>query len=238
MPPKQKVSNKTVDKAKSKIIEDKTFGLKNKNRSAKVQAYIHQVSTSVKSSSKADKDREKERDQKKEAKLAKLAFEAELEKLFKADQKPRETNEDDEEADKNLGVNPEDYLWRPEDFEDVEADDTRLEEKLEQEREALKLRTDLTPVTEETFRAWRQRKIQEKEDAERKRIAAAKAKGAGLRGWDLWQHDQSLFVDDEDAEELYEREEQEEEEEAEATDEDEDEGEASATAKHVDPTAE
>ena len=39
MPPKkqQEPSKKTINKAKEKIIEDKTFGLKNKNRSTKVQ---------------------------------------------------------------------------------------------------------------------------------------------------------------------------------------------------------
>ena len=39
MPPKKKEepSKKTINKMKDKIIEDKTFGLKNKNKSTKVQ---------------------------------------------------------------------------------------------------------------------------------------------------------------------------------------------------------
>jgi|TARA_B110001450_G_C17589114_1_gene468193 hypothetical protein len=39
MPPKkapQEPSKKSVNKAKDKLIEDKTFGLKNKNKSTKV----------------------------------------------------------------------------------------------------------------------------------------------------------------------------------------------------------
>ena len=32
----QEISTKTENKAKSKVIEDKTFGLKNKNKSTKV----------------------------------------------------------------------------------------------------------------------------------------------------------------------------------------------------------
>ena len=35
---KQEMSSKTEKKIKNQIIEDKTFGLKNKNKSAKVQA--------------------------------------------------------------------------------------------------------------------------------------------------------------------------------------------------------
>jgi hypothetical protein len=41
MPPK--ASKKAVQKAKEKAVEDKTFGLKNKNRSAKVNRYVQQV---------------------------------------------------------------------------------------------------------------------------------------------------------------------------------------------------
>lgn len=40
MPPKSK---KQLNAAKSKIVEDKTFGLKNKNKSKKMQQYVNQV---------------------------------------------------------------------------------------------------------------------------------------------------------------------------------------------------
>jgi len=46
MPPKKKPegpSNKVINKEKSKVIEDKTFGLKNKNKSKVVQQYVKQV---------------------------------------------------------------------------------------------------------------------------------------------------------------------------------------------------
>jgi hypothetical protein len=45
MPPK--VSKKTEQKKKEKIIEDKTFGLKNKNKSKSVQRYIQSVAANV-----------------------------------------------------------------------------------------------------------------------------------------------------------------------------------------------
>lgn len=41
-------SKKTVEKKKEKIIEDKTFGLKNKNKSKTVQNYIKGVEQTVK----------------------------------------------------------------------------------------------------------------------------------------------------------------------------------------------
>jgi hypothetical protein len=36
-------SKKTEQKAKAKVVEDLTFGLKNKNKSAQVQKYVKQV---------------------------------------------------------------------------------------------------------------------------------------------------------------------------------------------------
>lgn len=53
MPPKNAPSKKTEAKAKQKIIEDKTFGLKNKNKSSKVSKYIQQVEKDVKQKSGA-----------------------------------------------------------------------------------------------------------------------------------------------------------------------------------------
>jgi hypothetical protein len=195
-------SKKAQDKHKAKVIEDKTFGLKNKNRSTKVQAFVHSVTQSVKSGNPAQRAAQAENEQKKKEKEAKKAFQEEMEKLFKAVDAPKKTENEEED----LGCAPDDYLFRPEDFEDVQEDDTRLEEKLELEREALKGRTDLTPVTEESFQAWKAQKRKEAADKEAARLKKSKETGV-LRGWDLWQHDQALFVDDEDADEFYEREE-------------------------------
>jgi len=48
MPPKDKgTSKKTEQKQKAKVVEDLTFGLKNKNKSAKVQQYVKQVQHQV-----------------------------------------------------------------------------------------------------------------------------------------------------------------------------------------------
>ncbi|VDN43502.1 unnamed protein product [Gongylonema pulchrum] len=46
MPPKNVPSKKAEQKKKEKIIEDKTFGLKNK-KGAKTQKYVQQVTNQV-----------------------------------------------------------------------------------------------------------------------------------------------------------------------------------------------
>lgn len=200
MPPKSK---KATEKAKVKIIEDKTFGLKNKNRSTKVQQFVQAVNQNVRSGNANERKAQAAMEEKRAAKEAKKAFEAELSTLFADVDKGKKKEVVDEEVDKNLGVNPEDYLWTADDFDVVEEDDSRLEERLELEREALKDRKDLTPVTEETFQAWKAKKRQEAADAEKARIQKAKHAGAGLRGKDLWEHDKALFVDDDEADDEY-----------------------------------
>ncbi len=48
MPPKDAAkSKKSVEKEKQRIVEDKTFGLKNKNKSKKVEKYIKSVQSQV-----------------------------------------------------------------------------------------------------------------------------------------------------------------------------------------------
>lgn len=45
-------SKKAIQKKNDKIIEDQTFGLKNKNKSKKVQDFIQRVEKTVKNSAK------------------------------------------------------------------------------------------------------------------------------------------------------------------------------------------
>jgi hypothetical protein len=48
-----KASKKTEQKTKQKAVEDKTFGLKNKNKSAKVSKYVEQVKQQAMQSGKS-----------------------------------------------------------------------------------------------------------------------------------------------------------------------------------------
>lgn len=82
MPPK--ASTKSENKAKAKIIEDKTFGLKNKNKSAKVGKYVEQVQKQVNSGgAKNAKSAEELARQKKEQKKLEEARAAELAAMIK-----------------------------------------------------------------------------------------------------------------------------------------------------------
>jgi predicted RNA binding protein with dsRBD fold (UPF0201 family) len=85
MPPKQ--SNKAVQKKISKVVEDKTFGLKNKNKSKKVAQYVQQVAQTAKlmgKNRKQLKEEEAMKAQREAMKQGKADREADLATLFKA----------------------------------------------------------------------------------------------------------------------------------------------------------
>lgn len=70
MPPKKAAgpSKKNVEKKKEKLVEDKTFGLKNKNKSKNVQKYIQEVTKQVKGgNTRADRLKEQQQNMKKAA---------------------------------------------------------------------------------------------------------------------------------------------------------------------------
>lgn len=63
MPPKKRAqSTKSEQKRKDKLLEDKTFGLKNKNKSKNVQKYIAEVTKQVKgANTRVDRLKEREK---------------------------------------------------------------------------------------------------------------------------------------------------------------------------------
>jgi len=83
MPPKAGPSKKTVDKAKNKIIEDKTFGLKNKNKSKQVQKYVQNVTNNVKGGKQDDpaKKKQEEKDKLEREKLERDIFKPVAQKI-------------------------------------------------------------------------------------------------------------------------------------------------------------
>lgn len=86
MPPKtkDKASKKTEQKKKNQVIEDRTFGLKNKNKSKKVQGYVQSVTSSVMNSGdrKQRQLEEQRKTQRAEQKARKKAMEDEQNALF------------------------------------------------------------------------------------------------------------------------------------------------------------
>jgi hypothetical protein len=89
MPPKKKnakdgASKKAEKQKKAKSIEDQTFGLKNKNKSKKVQQFVHSITTSVMNSGDR-RQRQMEEQRKKhrvELKARKKAADEETNALF------------------------------------------------------------------------------------------------------------------------------------------------------------
>eukprot|EP00026_Physarum_polycephalum_P009932 Phypoly_transcript_10070.p1 GENE.Phypoly_transcript_10070~~Phypoly_transcript_10070.p1 ORF type:complete len:363 (+),score=111.53 Phypoly_transcript_10070:49-1137(+) len=82
MPPKDKASKKSVEKEKQRIVEDKTFGLKNKNKSKKVEKYIKSVQSQV-ANKGFDKKAEAAAQAKKEEKARQEQAKKDMEMLFK-----------------------------------------------------------------------------------------------------------------------------------------------------------
>ena len=84
MPPKNSTAKKTEQKQKAKVIEDKTFGLKNK-KGGKNQKYIANVQKQVQSGGNPDfRKQELENQKKKAEKEAERIRQEEMNSLFKA----------------------------------------------------------------------------------------------------------------------------------------------------------
>ncbi|RHZ57119.1 hypothetical protein Glove_393g10 [Diversispora epigaea] len=85
MPPKKTQSEKSKQKDKQKIVEDKTFGLKNKKKSVKVQQQIKQIENQVLQSGnrKVQKEKELEKQALANKKLAEQKKKEEHSELFK-----------------------------------------------------------------------------------------------------------------------------------------------------------
>ena len=198
MPPKK--SKKNAEKEKQKIVEDKTFGLKNKNKSKRVQKYVDTVKKQAQH--KVDGPRRRSateagsssmsatQKQLMAARLAELdmmnqAVKAKTKKLS-AEEEEKRRKEEEEEAERTRIAN------------------LPVEDQIEEERAKLEKKT---PVTHERFLEWKKRKDIERKarlDAERANALkgvskAERARGQGLTGRELFESHQNLFVDDEGA---------------------------------------
>ncbi|KAJ8611735.1 hypothetical protein CTAYLR_009198 [Chrysophaeum taylorii] len=224
MPPnkggaKQKAqARRAQEKAKDKVAEDKTFGLKNKNKSKVVQKYVANVQKNLKG---ADPAKEKAREEKKQLKIMRIQQEQELKALFsealsinvkKSDLRKKKSESAQATAPTTTSSSaskPSDHYddaWAEAELEKADVQETLLEHRIEAQREAMRKEGKVgTPVTPETFAEWKKRKA---ERLRREKEAALKAEqlkkkgGKGLSvlsGKDLFALDASLFVDDDDA---------------------------------------
>ncbi|KAF3493734.1 hypothetical protein DY000_02057336 [Brassica cretica] len=237
MPPKQQPKADLAKKQKQ--VEDKTFGLKNKNKSKNVQKYVQSLKQSVQPKPDASKVAAKKKKEEEKAR------EQELNELFKvAISQPKVP----------VGVDPKSILCeffkagqcqkgfkckfshdlniqrkgekidiysdkRDEDGDMEEWDQETLEKVVESKkneynqnkptdiRAKLKTATQMTPAL---FMEWKRKKIAER-DAGLAASQAERAKNDRMSGRELFLSNASLFVDDAEAFEEYQREKEEEE---------------------------
>ncbi|KAH8740935.1 hypothetical protein FG386_002481 [Cryptosporidium ryanae] len=100
MPPKnqskqERCQQKALERQKQKIIEDKTFGLKNKNKSKSVQKYIKSVTSQINNSKGGQANQELRAAQAKEEKKKQAQQQALLAALFKGTENIKKVSTED-----------------------------------------------------------------------------------------------------------------------------------------------
>mmetsp|Transcript_25132 Transcript_25132/g.45490 ORF Transcript_25132/g.45490 Transcript_25132/m.45490 type:complete len:281 (-) Transcript_25132:42-884(-) len=207
---KPDASKKNQAKKKEKLVEDKTFGLKNKKKSKVVQAQIKSVEKSIMNSGdpRQRKMEEDRRNAKAGQKMRKKALKDEQDALFgealMAVSKKKSTNKKEgqveakgrdggDEGPAKSGTSRAMKLMYQMDAQEAEAklkEDPNyvrtLEDEIETQRQAkvaeLKKSGTGTPVTEATFKVWQEKKRKRKADAARKMVETEMKKKKGGKG--------------------------------------------------------
>ena len=238
MPPKQKEgkSKKAKREASARAIEDATFGLKNKNKSKKVQTFINRVEKGVKNSDGSNAAAQF-KEQKKNAKLKAVMEQEQLRELLgegianqfgkkkseaaakaekfgllesaitKEAQAALDEISTDESSDEGGEKRKTIYLDSDEeDNGDTVYHEKTLEDLIEEQRAKLQEQgVPGTPVTEESFAAWKAAKAERKRREVEEKVKAEQTKKKGgkglavLSGKELFNYDSTLFKDDDGA---------------------------------------
>jgi len=228
MPPKkEKVSKKEVVKKQKQVVDDKTFGLKNKNKSKIVQRFVAEVAAGAKRAGLSNdefKRKEMEAAGRNEKKIDRKDREAEMRLLFapavsKKEQaaakaaKEEAARKKEEEPEEEMVTSQEAYndAKRADDLAKAEAilgeqTDDDIYSAIEIERALLRKQGGLTPVTFDTFVAWKERKARERQAADleaTKQMMKQAKEMKGKSGRDLFNQlaalGDSLFLDDDEA---------------------------------------
>ena len=201
----------TLRAGKKGIVVDKTFGLKNKNKSKKVQQFCKQVQETQNKNKGIDAESKKK---KKMTKLAKLQQEMELKALFSEGLsitvKKKDLHKKKTPQGGGGGGGAGDYYdenWAESELAKAQASagstELTLEQRIEQKRQELRDKgVKGTPVTPETFKAWKERKAKKllAEKMALQKAETLKKKGKSvLTGRDLYLVQKDVFVDDADA---------------------------------------
>ena len=205
-------SKKTEKKKKDKMIEDKTFGLKNKNKSKKVQQQIEGVKKNVMNSGdpKQRKLEEQRKQVKANAKAKKKAMKDEQDALFgeallavkkKTSTKLKSSVEakgrDHDDTEKKAGTSRAMKMMYQMDAQEM-ADKLKedpnyvptLEDEIEMQRQkkvaALQASGKKgTPITEKTFKEWQERKRKRLASEAKKKVEAELKKKKGGKGYSV-----------------------------------------------------
>ena len=205
----QQESKKSQQKKKQQAIEDKTFGLKNKNKSKKVQQKVQAIAKNVLNSGdpKTRKLEEQRKKAKEEAKARRKAEKEEQEALFgqallavsknktmdtkagKQEAQGRDAETDNPKKGTSRAMKMMFQMDATEMSAKLREDPNyvpTLEDEIEEERQKkvaeLKASGKGTPVTPETFAVWQERKRQRKMEENSKMVEKElkKKKGKGL----------------------------------------------------------
>eukprot|EP01096_Ripella_sp_DP13-Kostka_P010287 TRINITY_DN401_c0_g1_i1.p2 TRINITY_DN401_c0_g1~~TRINITY_DN401_c0_g1_i1.p2 ORF type:complete len:274 (-),score=160.39 TRINITY_DN401_c0_g1_i1:78-899(-) len=181
-------------KAIKKVVEDKTFGMKNKNKSKKIQKFVATVEKSASVGAKGGKKGpELSEWDIREAK--KKAKEAEKLEMFLLGGDTRKKGGKDDATVAQLAI------VEPEEPEEEEIDpELPIEEQIEIRRSRIKVHT---PLTLQLFLDWKERKRLEKERQENEQNKRRKAditSGKVQRsGRELFEDSAAQYEDDEEA---------------------------------------
>lgn len=229
----QATSKKSEQKKKAQQIEDRTFGLKNKNKSKKVQSYVKSVTNSVNNGGdrKLRAEEERRKKQKADQKLRKKAMKDEANALFnealgalkkkntnlkagKTEAKGRDADADGKKKGTSRAMKMM-YQMDAKEMEEKLREDPNyvptLEDKIEAERQ--KKVEDLkkngrkgTPITQESFAVWQEKKRKRKAEESRKMVEQEMRKKKGgkglavLSGRALYEYKKDLFAIEGEAE--------------------------------------
>jgi hypothetical protein len=212
MPPKKKeaASKKNVQKKKASLIEDKTFGLKNKKNSKKMQDFVKGVERNVMNSGdpktrKMEEQRKKAKEDNKARKKAAVDEQNALfgEALMAVTKKGAGTNQKDGKVEAKGRDHEDDAAKKStsramkmmfqmdasemrdrlkEDPDYVPTIEDEIEDQRQLKVEELKKAGNGTPVTPETFAAWQEGKRLKREAAAKKKVEAELRKKKGGKG--------------------------------------------------------
>jgi len=201
----QKASQKEKAKKREQNLKDKTFGLKNKNKSSKVQQRINNMNASMNSNPQANKSLAAQKARKAQ-KAAEEEAKREMELLFKSvKKKPNQQQQQQQqvkvEEKKKINVKPEVRIQQLLEGKLPDIAGRSLEDRIEEARTLVEKKTKMTA---EIFTDWLNKK-QKVLKEQQKKAKDARWKANRYTGKEIWMKFNVKTQDEEDAVDMYEK---------------------------------